>query len=98
MSSKKLSKEELNAIDAVSSKATRKRVSEFDIPTITILSIFHKAGRPKNFDILFNQALDEAEDAINNVNKVIELMEKQLDNYKRFKQSIIYDKLLKVKQ
>jgi len=94
---KKLSKEELNAIDVISSKTIRKRLSEFDIPEITILSLYHKTGRKSNFDSLLNQALDDVEDGLNKVNKVIESTKKQLDNYDRLKRSLILHRLNELK-
>jgi len=93
----KVSKEQKNAIDTISSKATKKRLSEFDIPEITILSLYHKTGRKSNFDSLLNQALDDIEEGLNKVNKVIELTKKQLDSYDRLKRSLILHRLNELK-
>ena len=86
---------EMRAIKAISTKKTRDKIKDVELPTVFILSMYHKTGRKSKFDDALNQTLDESKEVLKQIDSVINLTKKQLKKYGELKKSILYHDLKK---
>ena len=65
----------------------------------TLLHAYHAIDRPyKDFKGIVDEALDELDETLTDVDKVIEMTKEQLRLYDNLKQSFVIDRIKKIKR